>query len=396
MYLCTEVNIDNMGEFGLSLDSVLTGEEAANLFAPEEGNKEPPKEETTVGKSNTTESTKENNNTTEIVDVINPFGEQSESVGSEDIKGKENASSAQGASPNFYSSIAKAFVEDGIFPNLDESQLSKITDADSFKELIEDKIKSQLDDRQKRIDEALNYGVEPSQVQKYENNMKVLNSITEESINDESENGENLRKNIIYEDYIQKGFSKERAIKAVERSIAAGTDIEDAKESLQSCKEQITKAYQEAVNQAKEAKKQEEENYKKQAETLKSSIFSDKKAFGEIDLDKSTRQRVFDSIAKPIFTDQNTGERLTAIQKYERENHNEFMKYVGLTYVLTDGFKSLDGLISKQVKKGVNKGLRELEHTLNNTARNSDGTLQFASGVSSDPESFYKGFTLDI
>ncbi len=385
-----------MEEFGLSLDNVLTGEEAASLFTPEGENKEPPKEETTVEESTSTEQNEKTNKTTEIVEGENPFEKQSESVGSEEIKGKENTSSTKEASPNFYSSIAKAFAEDGVFQNLDESQLSKITDADSFRELIENKIKSQFDERQKRIDEALNYGIEPSQVQRYENNMKVLNNITEESINEESEAGENLRKNIIYEDYIQKGFSKERAIKAVERSIAAGTDIEDAKESLQSCKEQVNKAYQEAVNQAKEAKKKEEESYKKQAETLKESILSDKKAFGEIDLDNNTRQRVFDSIAKPVFTDQNTGERLTAIQKYERENHNDFMKYVGLTYVLTNGFKSLDGLINKQVKKGVNKGLRELEHTLNNTARNSDGTLQFASGVSSDPESFYKGFTLDI
>lgn len=385
-----------MEEFGLSLDNVLTGEEAASLFSPEGENKEPPKEETTVEESTSTEQNEKTNKTTEIVEGENPFEKQSESVGSEEIKGKENTSSTKEASPNFYSSIAKAFAEDGVFQNLDESQLSKITDADSFRELIEDKIKSQFDERQKRIDEALNYGIEPSQVQRYENNMRVLNNITEESINEESEAGENLRKNIIYEDYIQKGFSKERAIKAVERSIAAGTDIEDAKESLQSCKEQVNKAYQEAVNQAKEAKKKEEESYKKQADTLKESILSDKKAFGEIDLDKNTRQRVFDSIAKPVFTDQNTGERLTAIQKYERENHNDFMKYVGLTYVLTNGFKSLDGLINKQVKKGVNKGLRELEHTLNNTARNSDGTLQFASGVSSDPESFYKGFTLDI
>lgn len=115
-----------------------------------------------------------------------------------------------------------------------------------------------------------------------------------------------------------------------------------------------------------------------------------------MELDKNTRQRVFDAISKPIFTDPNTGERLTAIQKFEADNHNDFMKYVGLTYVLTDGFKSLDGLVKGKVKKEIGKGLRELEHTLNNTARNSDGTLKFTSGVSTDPESAFSGFTLDI
>ena len=263
-------------------------------------------------------------------------------------------------------------------------------------DLVEEQIQSKLDERQKRIDQALNAGIEPTQVQRFENNIKILNSITDEAISEEGEKGENLRKNIIYEDYIQKGFSKERAIKAVERSITAGTDIEDAKEALQSCKEQVTKAYNNAVKEAEEVKAKEEKELKEQAEALKKSILSDKKPFGDLEIDKNTRQRVFDAISKPVFTDPETGERLTAIQKFEADNHNDFMKYVGLTYVLTDGFKSLDGLVKGKVKKEIGKGLKELEHTLNNTARNSDGTLKFTSGVNSDPESAFSRFTLDI
>lgn len=378
---------------GLSLDNVMTGEEAAALFDPDVNQEE--KEEKPL--DNPDENQEEKKETTEVVDVDNLFTEKPESVGSEeDNKEKEGTSSKEETSHNFYSSIAKAFAEDGVFQDLNDETLSKVTDAESFRELIEQKIQSQLDDRQKRIDEALNAGIEPTQVQKYENGMKILNGITEEAINEEGEKGENLRKNIIYEDYIQRGFSKERAIKAIERSIAAGTDIEDAKESLQSCKEQLTKSYNDAVAEAKAEKQKEEQELKEQAEALKKSILSDKKPFGELDLDKNTRQKVFDAISKPIFTDPNTGEMFTAIQKYEADNHNDFMKYVGLTYVLTNGFKSLDGLVKGKVKKEVNKGLRELEHTLNNTARNSDGTLKFASGVETDPESAFRKFTLDI
>lgn len=378
---------------GLSLDNIMTGDEAAALFDPESNQEE--KEEKPL--DNPDDNKEEKKETTEVVDVDNLFTEKPESVGSEeDNKEKEDTSSKEETSPNFYSSIAKAFAEDGVFQDLNDETLSKVTDAESFRELIEQKIQSQLDDRQKRIDDALNAGIEPTQVQKYENGMKILNGITEEAINEEGEKGENLRKNIIYEDYIQRGFSKERAMKAVERSIAAGTDIEDAKESLQSCKEQLTKSYNDAVAEAKAEKEKEEKELKEQAEALKKSILSDKKPFGELDLDKNTRQRVFDAISKPVFTDPETGEKLTAIQKFEADNHNDFMKYVGLTYVLTNGFKSLDGLVKGKVKKEVGKGLKELEHTLNNTARNSDGTLKFTSGVGTDPESAFRNFTLDI
>lgn len=377
---------------GLSLDNIMTGEEAAALFDPE-SNKDETEE---TSSKNPDENKEENKETTEVVDVDTLFTDKPESVGSEDNKEQEDTSSKEETSPNFYSSIAKTFAEDGVFQDLNDEALSKVNDAESFMDLMEKQIQSKLDEKQRRIDEALNAGIEPTQVQKFESNMKVLNSITDEAISEEGEKGENLRKNIIYEDYIQKGFSKERAIKAVERSITAGTDIEDAKEALQSCKDQVTKAYNDAVKEAKEEKANEEKELREQAEALKKSILSDKKPFGDLELDKNTRQRVFDAISKPVFTDPETGDRLTAIQKFEADNHNDFMKYVGLTYVLTDGFKSLDGLVKGKVKKEIGKGLKELEHTLNNTARNSNGTLKFTSGVDSDPESAFRRFTLDI
>ena len=377
---------------GLSLDNMMTGEEAAALFDPE-SNKEETEE---TPSKNPNENKEENKETTEVVDVDALFTDKPESVGSEDNKEQEGTSSKEGTSPNFYSSIAKTFAEDGVFQDLNDEALSKVNDAESFIDLMEKQIQSKLDEKQRRIDEALNAGIEPTQVQRFESNMKVLNSITDEAISEEGEKGENLRKNIIYEDYIQKGFSKERAIKAVERSITAGTDIEDAKEALQSCKDQVTKAYNDAIKEAKEEKANEEKELREQAEALKKSILSDKKPFGDLELDKNTRQRVFDAISKPVFTDPETGDKLTAIQKFEADNHNDFMKYVGLTYVLTDGFKSLDGLVKGKVKKEIGKGLKELEHTLNNTARNSNGTLKFASGVGSDPESAFRRFTLDI
>ena len=377
---------------GLSLDNMMTGEEAAALFDPE-SNKEETEE---TPSKNPNENKEENKETTEVIDVDTLFTDKPESVGSEDNKEQEDTSSKEETSPNFYSSIAKTFAEDGVFQDLNDEALSKVNDAESFIDLMEKQIQSKLDEKQQRIDQALNAGIEPTQVQKFESNMKVLNSITDEAISEEGEKGENLRKNIIYEDYIQKGFSKERAIKAVERSITAGTDIEDAKEALQSCKDQVTKAYNDAIKEAKEEKANEEKELREQAEALKKSILSDKKPFGDLELDKNTRQRVFDAISKPVFTDPETGDKLTAIQKFEADNHNDFMKYVGLTYVLTDGFKSLDGLVKGKVKKEIGKGLKELEHTLNNTARNSNGTLKFASGVGSDPESAFKRFTLDI
>jgi hypothetical protein len=373
----------------LSLDNILTGEEIEDLFTSTEDIRE-------AEDVSTPDKKKQELETTEV-DPEDLFMEELESVGSEDNnKGKEDTTSKEdNTSPNFYSSIANALVEDGIFQNLDEESLSNIQSAEDFANVISEQIKSQFDERQKRIDEALNLGVEPSEIQKYERFINFLDSVTEESISNENEEGENLRKNIIFQDYINRGFSKERASREVERSFKAGTDIEDAKEALQSNLDYYKEQYSIVVKEAREADKKEQARLKKQAEDLRTSILNEDKAFGEIDIDKATRQRVYDSIMKPVYTDPETGEKLTAIQKYESENKTDFLKNIGLVYVLTDGFKKLDGLVQGRVKKEMKKGLRELEHTLNGTSRN-NGNIRFVSGVGGDFDSKSTKWDIDI
>ena len=384
----------------LSLDNILGAEEIENLFI-EDGetqdippaNGEPPKKEE--------EPSKDKEETTEVVDVDNLFTDTPESVGS----GKENTEEKEDTTPkgdgtspkNFYSSIAKALKEEGIFPDLDDEGLSKVKDPEDFRDLIDQQIKAGLDERQKRIDEALNAGVEPTEIRKYENTINFLDSIKEENISDEGDKGEKLRKDLIYQDFINRGYSKERAAREVQKSFNAGTDIDDAKEALKSNIDFFRDKYDELVNDAKSEAEQEERERKEQAEKLKSSILNDKDVFGDLSVDKSTRQKIYDNIAKPVYKDPETGEYFTAIQKYEMENRTDFLKNIGLLFTLTDGFKNLDGLVKGKVKKEVKKGLRELEHTLNNTARTSDGNLKFVSGVDEDPESFIgKGWNLDV
>lgn len=384
----------------LSLDNILGAEEIENLFVEDEDtqdtppvNGEPPKKEE--------EPNKDKEETTEVVDVDNLFTDTPESVGS----GKENTEEKEDTTPkgdgtspkNFYSSIAKALKEEGIFPALDDEGLSKVKDPEDFRDLIDQQIKAGLDERQRRIDEALNAGVEPTEIRKYENTINFLDSIKEENISDEGDKGEKLRKDLIYQDFINRGYSKERAVREVQKSFNAGTDIDDAKEALKSNIDFFKDKYDELVNEAKSEAEQEEKERKKQAEKLKLSILNDKDVFGDLSIDKSTRQKIYDNIAKPVYKDPETGEYFTAIQKYEMENRIDFLKNIGLLFTLTDGFKNLDGLVKGKVKKEVKKGLRELEHTLNNTARTSDGNLKFVSGVDEDPESFIgKGWNLDV
>lgn len=386
----------------LNLDNILGAEEIENLFVDDETQETPPPENNEEKSPNDEgNKDKDKEETTEVVDVDNLFTEESESVGSgkENTEEKEDTTSkGSGTSPkNFYSSIAKALKEEGIFPDLDDEGLSKVKEPEDFRDLIEQQIKAGLDERQKRIDEALNAGVEPTEIKKYENTINFLDSIKEDNISDESDKGEKLRKDLIYQDFINRGYSKERAAREVQKSFNAGTDIDDAKEALKSNKDFFKDKYDELINDAKLEAEQEEKDRKEQAEKLKSSILNDKDIFGDLSVDKSTRQKIYDNISKPVYKDPETGEYYTAIQKYEMEHRTDFLKNIGLLFTLTDGFKNLDGLVKGKVRKEVKKGLRELENTLNNTARTSDGNLKYVSGVDEDPESLVeRGWKLDV
>ena len=380
----------------LSLDNILGADEIENLFVddgvqtpPEEGKETPPKDKKENEEKETTE-----------VNVDTLFTEEPESVGS----GKENTEEKEDTTPkgsgtspkHLFSSIAKALKEEGIFPDLDEESYLSIKEPEDFRDLIDKQIKAGLDEKQRRIDEALNAGLEPTEIRKYEGTIKFLTDIKDTDISDESDKGEKLRKDLIYQDFLNRGYSKERAAREVQKSLNAGTDIEDAKEALSSNLDFFKDKYEELINEAKSEAEQNERDRKEQAEKLKTSILEDKNVFGDLSIDKSTRQKIYDNISKPVYKDPETGEYLTAVQKYEMEHRTEFLKNLGLVFTLTDGFKNLDGLIKSKVNKEVKKGLRELENTINNTSRTSDGNLKFVSGVDEDPESFLGKWKLDI
>jgi hypothetical protein len=392
----------------LGFDYIFGENEIENLFVDDASAEETAKQPETEDETDVDgeETNGETEKTTEV-DPDDLFGEKEEekpeSVGSEKNKeakeqGDSSADDGGGTSPkNFYSSIANAAAEDGVFPNLDDETIKKVNDAESFSELFDLEINARLNDAQRRIKKALEDGVEPTDIKKYENTLNYIASITDANIAEESEKGEQLRRNLIYQDFLNKGYSPEKAQKFTERTIDAGTDVEDAKEALQSNKEYFQGAYNKLLREAEEEAQAEREERQQQAARLKDSILKDKNLFGDIELSADVRKKAFDNISKPIYRDPETGEYFTALQKYEMENRADFLKYTGLVYTLTNGFKDFDSFTKGKVKKEVRKGLRELEQTLNNTSRNTNGSLKMVTGVQDDPESYIsKGMQLDI
>lgn len=371
----------------LSLEAILSDDEIAELESSNELQETPPEQK---------ENKKSNDNiNTEDLTLEDLFGEENpESVGEkknkEGSKGNPESSEAEeNTSPeSIYSSIAEALMDEGFFSDLADD-VKNCQSAADLMELFKKHNQAQLDDEQKRISQALNDGVEPSAISTMERTIKYLNGISKENIEDESDNGIKLRQQLIYNDYINKGFSQQRAADLVKRAFDNGTDVEDAFEALNSNKAHFKNKYDTLLAEARAAKQKEIDDLNARKNNLKKSILEETKAFGEIEVDKKTRQRVYDVLTKPYYKDKESGEYLSELDKYEMEHPEDFDKYMAYFYVLTNGFTSLDN-VTKSVEKKVTKaGLKKLEQVVNSTQRNSDGSLRLVGGNRSD--SYFNG-----
>ena len=217
-----------MGE--LSFDNILGEQEIETLFTNPEDTKVTEgdvAEEREKEGEETPAPHEEKNDTTEVVNPDTMFEEEApESVGSGNKKEGEKEDTvpekeSDGTSPNnFYSSIANALAVDGIFPNLDEETVKKAVDAESFSDLIEAEVNARFDERQQRISKALENGVEPTDIRKYENTLNYISTITDAAISEESEKGEQLRYNLIFQDFLNKGMTSEKAKKLTDRALS--------------------------------------------------------------------------------------------------------------------------------------------------------------------------------
>ena len=369
-----------MEDFSFDFSSgLLSPEEAEKLFDEtkplQEMNEEPAEEEQEQKETPTEENES-----------------SSEKVGQEE-EHEENAISPQGdgSSPSIYSSIATALKNDGIFPEFSDEELSEVTTPEAFGELFEKAIQSKMDERQRRIDQALGNGIAPDTVKMYEQTLAYLGSVNDEAISDEGEQGENLRKQLIFNDLLNRGYSQEKATKEVEKSFKSGSDIEDAKDALEALRgfyqngyDKIQKDAKDRMENMKKARQQDEAKFRKM-------ILEDDIVLGETKLDKKTRQSVFDAVSKPVYKDPDTGQLLTQVQKFQKENPMEFLKQIGMWFVLTNGGKDFSGLSRQQVIAEKNKGIRELERKINSSAFDSDGSLKYMSGTGISNENLLDG-----
>ena len=317
----------------------------------------------------------------EEIDPNNIFGTSQEEVGGEDDdndihQGQETedassdnddkSGSNSPESTQFYSTILSSLRDDGILPDIDEDLIKTAKTPEDFATAIEKQVAARLDETQRRIKEALDNGVEPDEINNYEGTINYLNSIKEDDLSSDTEEAKSLRENLIYQDYLNRGFKPERAKKEVDKSITAGTDIEDAKSALESNKEYYTHSYQSLLKEQEDLAKEAREQRRKEMETFSKKILDTEEPLSGVKVDQLTRKKILENATKPIYKDEE-GNLMTSIQKYIKENPIDAQYYLNLFYTLTDGFKDINKLVKPKVAKTTKENIRSLESKLRNT-----------------------------
>lgn len=376
----------------LGLDNIILDVDNTNMFEQldegiiKEGNPNP-------------EDNSEKNEPEEEIIFSNLLGEEelskSEELNQKDNKA-ENADKDKNVGNSPLSSLANALVEEGVLTSLKEDELKTLKSAEDFKELFEKEINARLDEKTKRVEEALSVGIQPDEIKKNEQVVTYLNNLTEDIISKESEGATQLRTNLIVQDYMNKGFSQERAIKEANKSISAGTDIEDAVEALESNKEYFNKQYSDLINNAKKAEDEVKQKFIKRDTEVKENILNNEKVFADMNINQDLRKKALDNIQKPVYTDEH-GNKFSAIQKYERENPVDFLSKVALLYTITDGFTNIEKIAGNVKSKVKSKAFKELEESLSDPNYGLNGSLTFVNNLGGDDNENDKGnFILDI
>jgi len=331
-----------------------------------------------------------------IFDENNPQGNVGEEDSQEEVEKPESNKTDEGSSPKstFYSSALKALKDDGVLPDLDDDFIKTADSPEKMAEAIEKQVEARLSEADRRIKQALDYGVEPDEISYYEGIISKLSGINEETISGEDDKSMDIRRQIIYQDYINKGFSEQKAKREVEKSFNAGTDIDDAQEALESNKQFFQESYNNLINKNKEQTEELKRIRDNQINEYKKKVLENESPFG-VKVDKNSRQKILDISTKPTYKAED-GRLITELQKYRSENPIDSEYYFSLFYTMTDGFKNIDKFVGQKVTQKTKSSLKDLENKLKNIPLNGDGSVDFGFGSDDDQSFFGKGLKLNI
>lgn len=257
----------NLGDLNFDTDTLQLFDESTGVQEPKADGTTPPS--TTVADAAVANVTNNTNTDGEGKDPVDPNLESvaNQSKDTNQVQAGEKPIGKEGSdssSPNLneteqlYSNLAAEFKAKGILPELDD--VSSIKSMKDIEEAIKKSVDSRLTERQKVIEDAQKAGAPITEVSQKVDTIDKLKRVTPEFIRDD--NNIEFRKTAIVQDFIEKGYGADRAQAMAQRSIDAGTDVEDAEFALDSLIKSEEAALKIIIDNARAGEKESLNNIK--------------------------------------------------------------------------------------------------------------------------------------
>jgi hypothetical protein len=353
----------NLGDLDFDTSSIQLFDEATGVQDPKEDGTTPPSTpaaDTTAADTNiNTDGEGKDPVDPNLESVANQSKDKNQVQAGEIPDGKEGSDSS---SPNLneteqlYSNLAAEFKAKGILPGLDDT--TSIKSMADIEEAIKKQVDSRLTERQRVIEDAQKSGAPITEVSEKVNTIDKLKRVTPDFI--KSEKNVAFRKTAIAQDFIEKGYGEERAQAMAQRSIDAGTDVEDAEFAL----ENLIKS--EEANLAKiidSAKQQESDSLK----DIKSYIADTQEVIPGIQLNDSQKDELYNQITSDLGNKENA-----FMQAQKADPIGSRIKLEALFY-LTGGLKDFS-VFGQKAESKITNNIENLLRGANFTAEGSVDT----------------------
>lgn len=231
--------------------------------------------------------------------------------------------------------FASALAEEGVL-SLDEDD--KIESFDDLAKVVEKTIRQNelagLTPTQREYLKAIENGITHNEFVQTQQKIADVSNIKEETVKE----NEDLQKQLIAEDFISKGYSKEKAEKLAQRSFDLGENEADALEALKAKQESVLKEKEALEKQRAEDLKNQEKQVKETLEKVKKQVFDEKsEVIPGFKFNKKVAEEVYKSMTQPIDYAEN-GQPISRSQKLRMDNPIDFEHKLNYLLVMTKDF----------------------------------------------------------
>lgn len=272
-------------------------------------------------------------------------------------EGGNSSSPKLNETEQLYSQLATQLKAKGVLSGLDEKELESIKSLDDINAAVKKQIEFGLTEQQRLIKEAQEAGAPIKEVVMKVQTVDKLKAIQPEFIKD-AKNLE-FRRTAIIQDFISKGYNKERATALAQRSIDAGTDVEDANFAIKAIIEHEEKQISKLVDDAKN----EEKN---RLNDLKNYISSTKEVVPGIELTDSQKDELYNQITTDL------GNKDNAFMQAQKKDPIGSRVKLEAIFFLTKGLTDF----SVFGQKSETKISKSIENLLRGAKFTEEGTIQ--------------------